>query len=79
MDFQSISNFLVQRLGREGERESSEGVISVAVSPRLPPLRFCYNLFLSELLLPSSSPIMRERARFPVSLISKDNNVLIRL
>ena len=45
---------------------------------RRDPLSSLY-LLLSELLLPSSSRIMRELVFPPVSLISKDNNVLIRL
>ena len=44
----------------------------------IPSLFRCTSFFLSE-LLPSSSRIMRELVFPPVSLISKDNNVLIRL
>ena len=74
MDFQSISNFLVQRLGRERERESRtirarEGVISAVAARSSSPFLFCTSFspncffYPSLLLIPDNA-----RARFPLRL-----------
>ena len=72
MDFQSISNFLVQRLGRERERRiiRARGVF---LRWRDPLALLILYLFLSELLLPSILPSFllipdNARARFPLRL-----------
>ena len=81
MDFQSISNFLVQRLGRERERgEPSERGRGLFLWWRRDPPLPSYSVPLSLRIASSfSSRIMRELVFLSVSLISKDNNVLIRL
>ena len=72
MDFQSISNFLVQRLGRERESRTiraREGVISVVAARSSSPFLFCTSFspncffYPSFLLIPDNA-----RARFPLRL-----------
>ena len=83
MDFQSISNFLVQRLGRERAEPSERGrglFLRWRRDPPLPSYSVPLSLRIASSILPSfSSRIMRELVFLSVSLISKDNNVLIRL